>query len=78
MKRTIRMLRNVFVDGQPLLAGQVVSLPHNLADALVTMQRAERVQEQPAGDGLEVAAQPDPETPAAEGKAHKTNKQRSG
>lgn len=53
----VRMLRNVFVDGEPLQAGAVVELPGSTAKALIEMGRAEAT-EAPA-----VTAQPDPETP---------------
>lgn len=57
----VQMLRNVFVDGAPLLVGVVVELPARTADALVAMGRAEETA------APEVTAQPDPETPAGEG-----------
>ena len=53
----VQMLRNVFVDGEPLQIGAVVELPVRTADALIEMGRAE------ATKAPAVTAQPDPETP---------------
>lgn len=71
----VRMLRNVFVDSQPLQIGGVVELPERTAAALIAMGRAEEtaapeVTAQPdaatpedQGTGMQDAAAPDPETP---------------
>lgn len=71
----VRMLRNVFVDGEPLQAGAVVELPGSTAKALIEMGRAEETTapeitaqldaatpEDQVG-GQQNAAAPDPETP---------------
>lgn len=53
----VRMLRNVFVDGEPLQIGAVVELPERTAATLIAMGRAEET------TAPEVTAQPDAETP---------------